>query len=185
MPKFELVNPYIEGNFQTVYSSKNEKECAEELWNNLSGYLTGHVPKFAFTIKNKSNDKLSHFLVKENIEGDLVDYSINELNVELNKEALKQFNSKINKINSVQSGGRKHKKEEDDDSSSSDSDDELFEIYEKVMKKRRKAHSNPIVYWWYTPTIYEYVVGSVFCPTFVVPLMPLVEIYSLSSALWN
>uniref|UniRef100_A0A6C0ACD2 Uncharacterized protein n=1 Tax=viral metagenome TaxID=1070528 RepID=A0A6C0ACD2_9ZZZZ len=187
MTKYQLVNPYIEGDFQTSYSAKTPDECAEQVWDNLSGYLTGNVPKFAFTLKQESNNKLYHFLVKESVKGDLVDYSLTKLNIDLNKDAVKQLNSKINKFSSVtQNGGKKsQKEEEEDDDDDSSSDDELEELYEKVMKKRYKHQTQPILYWWYTPSLYQYTVGSVFCPTFVVPLTPYVEIYPLSTAFWG
>lgn len=183
MTKYQLVNPYIEGEFEKSYSAKSPSECAEKVWDNLSGYLTGNVPKFAFTLQKESDGKLYHFLVKEKVKGDLVDYSISQLNLDLNKDVLSNFSSRVEKINRMsQAGGKKSKKHDDDDSSSSE---DLDELYNKVMAQRMKHQNQPILYWWYTPSLYEYVVGSVFVPTFVVPLTPYVEIYPLSTAFWG
>lgn len=188
MKKFQLVNPYIEGDFKTEYSGKTASDCAENVWDNLSGYLTGNVPKFAFTLQQNSNNKLHHFLVKEDVNDDLVNYSIKPLNIDLDKNTSSKLQSKIKKMS--QSGGnsknkKKSNKDDDDSSSSSTCSDDLDELYHKVMKKKNRHQTQPILYWWYTPSLYQYTVGSVFVPTFVVPLTPYVEIYPLSTAFWG
>ena len=79
---------------------------------------------------------------------------------------------------------------DNDDSDSSDSssseseseDDEDF-IYEKLKKLKMannaKMYGKPIVYWWYTPTLYR--LDRFYMPTLCAPLTPYVEI-NLSSA---
>lgn len=188
MTNYQLVNPYIEGDFEKVYSGKKPLDAAEHVWGKLSGYITGNVPRFAFTIERMSDKKLFHFVVKEKVKGNkssTVDFSLEELNVDLNKDVSKRFKTKCSELQKkAQAGGKKKEKDEDEDddsSSSSDSDD----LYSSILHHKYKHMNQPILYWWYTPTLYDSVVESVYMPTFVVPLAPYVEIYPLSTALWG
>ena len=171
MPNYQLINPYIEGDFKTAYDGKSPIDAGEKAWVNLSRYLTGNVPKFAFTMERTSDHKHFHFVVKENVEGDNVSFSVKKVDVKVPKEGLQAFKKKVSSLRD-QSGGKK----KDDSSSSSDSDSEL---YKKIMKHKYNHMSQPILYWWYTPYLYDVTLGSVYMPNFTIPLSPYVELYPL------
>lgn len=183
MTKFQLINPYIEGNLEKLYNGKNPLDAAEKLWSNLSTHITNNLPKFAFTMERTSDGKLFHFLVKENVKGGLVDFSIENIDVKLKKKDITQLKKKVEELQVRQSGGGKRKKSKkrsrksDDDSSSESSD-----YYGKALDN---YNNQPIVYWWYTPWLYETTVGSVFVPTFTFPIVPYIELSNLSSALFT
>jgi hypothetical protein len=183
MPNYQLVNPYIEGNFETSYSGKKPIDAAEKLWGKLSSYMTGNIPRFAFSMERASDGKLYHFTVKESVKGETVDFSLTEEKVKLKKKLLDGFKSKLTQLkNKSQQGGKKKKKRKKDSSSSSDSDEDLLD---KVLKHRYNHVNQPILYWWYTPTLYDSLVESVFVPSWTVPLVPYMEYYWPSSAFWG
>lgn len=187
MPSYQLVNPYIEGDFEKVFSGSTPLEVAEKTWNKLSKYLTSNVPKFAFSMERTSDGRLFHFMIKEKNNNGTVDFSVESVNLNLPTKVSKEFKNKIGNIKVKQAGGKKQsnkKKNKDDSESSDSSDSDSSDYYAKLWKKQRNNLNQPIVYWWYTPYIYEPVVGSVFIPNFVVPLTPYVEIYSMGSTFW-
>ena len=175
MSNYKLINPFIEGTIVTTFTAQNQLEAACSAWETLSKYITNTVPKFAFTLKNSNDGSLSHFIVKETLRGGKsADYKIKELDLNLSKDTVKQFEKRL-----TLKGGKKHKKhedkdDEDDDSSSSSSSEEFSAI--KLHKMYTKAQ--PITYWWYDPIIYE--IESVYIPTFVAPLLPYIEVVTFN-----
>jgi hypothetical protein len=183
--KFELVNPYIVGSFNTTYEADTAIKAAEKFWKALTEenkHVTNNVPQFLFTLKG--GDKLSHFIVHEkaSVSKDKnIEFSINEVAPKISSKRLETFNKNLEKfkkeckdINS-QSGGRHHHhkddKGKDDDSSSSSSDYNYVRDY--VMFRNVES---PILYWWYYPTLYTTVYDSVFVPTFNYSYVPYVQI---------
>lgn len=183
MPKYQLLNPYIEGDLEKLYNGKNPLDAAEKLWSNLSTHITNNLPKFAFTMERVSDGKLFHFLIKEDVKGGLVDFSIENVDIKLKKKEVDQLKQKVSELQTRQEGGgrrkkskKRSKKVEEESSSSSSSD-----YYNKAL---HNPDQQPIVYWWYTPWLYETTVGSVFVPTFTYPIVPYIELSNLSSALF-
>jgi len=134
------------------------------------------VPRFAFTLENVSDGKLHHFLVKEKAHGTTVDFSLEDLKINVPKKAEKKLVSDVNKLRK-QSGGKK--KKNDDDDSDSDSD---------VQPKKNKFQSDTLYYWYYQPfyTYYaDLIVPTVYVPQFIVNLSPYVEIAPWSTAFWG
>lgn len=183
MGKYKLVNPVIVGTFPVNYTASVPEEAAKQFWDNLTSdnnYVTGNVPKFLFTLQDEKSNKLHHYLVKETIEGKHADYSIKEINTNVSESNLKKFLNKSNKVRqnvegyfsgSKRGGSKSHKKRYEDDDSSSDSDDEddLF----KYIRLNRSI--KPIVYWWFTPSIYN--TKTVFTPSFVAPISPYTQLW--------
>ena len=182
MPNFQLVNPYVEGDFKTIFTGKTSYDAAQKAWDGLSEYLTNNVPKFGFTLERMNDHKLVHFVVKENIKDGLVDYKLIEHQIDMTNEEINHLREKINNFRK-QSGGRKRKspkdkKDDSDDSDSSESSDSS-EVYSKVKYNKYMHQSQPILYMWYNPLVYRF--DNLFIPTFTVPLTPYIEI-ELSSA---
>lgn len=169
MSTYKLINPKIEGNLSTSFKASDSQEAAEHAWSALSKYVTNSVPQFAFTLENSKNGRLSHFVVKETLLGEgSAKWNISELNIKMNGDKAKQFMKRIG--NAKMDGGQS----KDDDSSSSSSD-EAFSML-KLYKNKNKIQ--PINYWWYDPWVYN--LQSVYIPTFVAPLNPYIEIYTIS-----
>lgn len=190
MPNFTLVNPYIEGEFDKVYSGKTSIDAAEKVWNKLSGYLTGNIPKFIFTMERDSDKSLHNFVVREKVKNDIVNFSLTEMVKPLDKKLVDTFKEKLNNHkNATMDGGKRKKKsnaKKDDDDEDDDSDSEDYEaLYKKVLEKRYKHTPQPITYWWYVPYLYKDVSDSLFLPTFTVPLSPYIHISNLNSTLWH
>jgi hypothetical protein len=54
--KYELVNPYIIGSFDRIVSANNSLQAAHLMYQSLSQYFSGHVPRYRFTLQRvKSN----------------------------------------------------------------------------------------------------------------------------------
>jgi hypothetical protein len=182
MPKtqFELINPCIIGQLNTTYSTESALDAATQFWNDMSPLLTNNVPKIYITLKN-SNDKLFHFKISEknNAETKTADFNIREFNTEITPKIQTAFLKEVAKVKSnkasqieAQLGGKKKKRyQEKDSSSDSDSSDSDLDDYYNFT--RYKKMSQPIVYWWYTPTLYK--VNTIYTPTFNIPLVPYIN----------
>ena len=195
MVNYRLFNPYIKGEFKNLFSGKTPSDAAQTAWKELSSLFTNNVPRFAFSLERVSDNSLYHFLVKESIEDDMVDYEINELKVKATKKELDGIRASKKKFDNNMNGGgkggkskrkrkrrRKKKYEDDDDDDEdyydddddSDSDEELEDLYDKIRMQKYLHQDQPIFYWWYNPLLYK--IDSFYIPTFVAPLSPYVEI---------
>lgn len=171
MPNFQLVNPYIKGDFHKLLSEKNPTDAAQKTWNNLSKYISQSVPKFAFTIERVSDHSLFHYEVKERVTNDVVDYTLEEIKIK-NGPKLKKFKSKITELKKAKlmKGGKAVDDDNDDnDDSSSDSD-----LYGRMSLALDNVHSQPLLYWWYSPLIYE--LEYIYMPQLVTTIIPYVEL---------
>jgi len=177
---YQLVNPHIEGKFNSKIKAKNSQEAANIFYKNLSEHFNNSVPKFHFSIqKGSSGDgKYYHFEVKEIREDNEVTFKINQMDIKGEDEALANFKQKLNNFKSKfnQDGGKKKgkskksKKDSDSDSDSLfDSDDD---IYRRV--KSYVPTTQPIYYWWYDPYLYR--LDSLYVPTFYSYVTPLIEL---------
>ena len=148
MVKYKLVNPYIKGNIKTTFDKKTQAEAARAAWKTISKHITNIVPKFAFTLQSGSGNSkdLYHYVVKETVHNDMVDYTIKKLNIKKNSKATKQFEKSLNKFKNKMTGGGSN----DDDDDGVDTFTFLRNIYTSV----------PIL--WYHPQIYRF--GNVLLP---------------------
>src|SRR5437868_6273973 len=188
MTTYTLVHPYIIGKFNSVVTAQNENDAAQQIWNNLSGYITGNVPEFVFTLGDANNQYYT-FRVEENPNdsGKYANYTITPLEFVMTPGQKESFTKQLKRLergfapSGSLYGGKKHKKRyedvnNDDSSSSSSSSDS---VYEKFGLFSSINHQKPIVYLWYAPLIYD--LPRFYMPTFSAPLTPYVEI-NLSSA---
>jgi len=184
MKNYLLVNPYIEGSFNKTITAKNSLDAANQIYTSLSEHFSGPISNFKFSIlrinkkhvnnqndyssyefKSKKNKHLLHFKVKESIDDNKVNFSIQPYNGKL--ILLNEFKQSLdNHLNKSQQGGHKDSKfnkskfdESNDDSSSSDSDSMDYNI------KLRKKLTNPIDFLWYNPFIYY--TDQVYIPSFI------------------
>ena len=180
---YNLVNPYVKGNFNTRVKAKNSVEAAKKLYNGLSEHFNNNIPKFHFSIqKGKSGSgKLYHFQVKEKKEGDNVNFSIEPFTVKNVTNANKKFQKKLTNFkgrsDSLTGGAKKKKKRSSKkkkskrrkkDDSSESSDDEYLET------KYISTIDQPLYYWWYDPYVYS--VDTFYVPTFYSYVTPYIEI---------
>uniref|UniRef100_A0A6C0ECE0 Uncharacterized protein n=1 Tax=viral metagenome TaxID=1070528 RepID=A0A6C0ECE0_9ZZZZ len=183
--KFKLINPYIIGQFNTEYDTKNALDAVKQFWSDLSPHLTNNVPNLVVTLQ--SGGDLYHYSIKEKFNSNKTStYSIQNVNVKLTDKQkdnlLEQISSLKGKEENIQSGGRKKRYESTkvkllDDSSSSSSSDSDSDYYDY---KRYKRLSQPIGYWWYNPFVYKSITTKIYTPTFNVPLTPYVAIATLT-----
>jgi hypothetical protein len=189
MKSYLLVNPYIEGSLDKVFSANNSLEAADKAYTAISKYFSNSIPNFKFTLirikdshvqsggdysnldfTTKNNKHLLHFKVKESkvSNSDRVDFSIVPFNGKLVlinqfKSSLQSHLNRHKKNNkNEKEGGKKSKFKNHDDDSSSDSS----ELYETRVKKNYII--DPITYWWYNPFIYY--TDQIYIPSFVYPL---------------
>lgn len=183
MGKFKLINPVLagDGSVKTVFDEKTPKKAADKFWNSLAekNLLVNEVHRFMFTLK-EDNDKLHHFEVKEQRDGDEVKYELDEVKIsvtpeeekKLIKEAEKVEQKLLNGEKPASGGKRKRYHKDSSDSSDSDSDsDEEFDF----DRLRKRMYKSPISYWWYSPLIYR--VRRLYTPVFAKPIAPYVQLW--------
>jgi len=174
-----LVNPHIEGNFNSKIKAKNSNEAANIFYKNLSEHFNNSVPKFHFTIqKGSSGDgKYYHFEVKESRTDNEVSFKVNPMKLSSDPESMESFKSKLENFKAKfnQDGGKKNKKSQkhdSDDSDSSDWDASSDEFYRRA--KQYLPVNQPIYYWWYDPYVYR--LDSIYIPTFYSYVTPYIEL---------
>ncbi len=158
-----LVNPKL-SNTDIKSSKKTNVEAAEDIWTKLSSNVKNYTPKFYFTIQEAGGNKMSHYVIKESIEGTKVKYNLKEFKGKKIDE--KSLLNELNQTN--QEGGRKHRyDDEDSSSSSSSSSSEMVFTF-----PAGKSHKDVLIT--YYPTIYG--VPNVLMPTFVSSFVPYTNI---------
>lgn len=174
-----LVNPHIEGNFNSKIKAKNSNEAANIFYKNLSEHFNNSVPKFHFTIqKGSSGDgKYYHFEVKESRTDNEVSFKVNSMKVSGEGESMDSFKSRLENFKAKfnQDGGKKHKKSSKHDSDDSDSSD--WDASSDDFYRRAKSYlpvNQPIYYWWYDPYVYN--LNSIYIPTFYSYVTPYIEL---------
>jgi hypothetical protein len=176
MVNYKLINPFINGEFNSNFSGGSPLSAATKTWNTLSKYYMNNLPRTAFTLMNTANNKLSHFSVKETINNkDVTDTQITEIpNLKITKAHLNKFRKNIDKLLNKQDGGKRKRYKDDD--SDSDSDSDLYNAIKHVKKNEYRYVNQPITYWWYDPMIYYKVDKKLYVPTFVYPLAPYIAL---------
>jgi len=175
MPKYNLINPHIEGSFKKTITSKTPVDAAHKTWKNLSEYITGDVPKFAFTLQKEGSNELLHFIVKEQVSNSNVDYTIEKITKKIPKKVTQKFMASLKNHKSQFGGGRRNRDyDEDDEDDEDDIDSENLHIYRRIVNKMNRGNAKPIMYWNYVPWLYE--LDYVYMPTFIKPLTPYVYI---------
>ncbi len=158
MPTFELVNPYVVGTMKKTFNVESSNEAASQAWNNLSKHVVNNVPKFAFTIKKISDNKLYHYVVKEKLgKNKEVSFSIKELKLNLSSSESSKFLSRVNQFDNSGklTGGKKDDSSSSDssDSSDSDSDSDTDEVIRKI--RHFKNRNQPLSFLYYNPVVYN------------------------------
>jgi hypothetical protein len=179
---YQLINPYIEGLFESKIKSRNSKEAANIFYKNLSEHFNNSIPSFYFTIQkgSSSEGKYFNYLVKETKNDDKVNFEIIDIKSEINVDVLNKFKTNLDKIKiKLKTGGsskkKHHKKHKKDDSESSDSSDTDSDTkFYKRASKYLKNNTQPIYYWWYYP--YLYPIDYVYIPTFYSYITPYIEL---------
>lgn len=179
---YRLINPYIEGTMTKDFPGKTAIDAAKNLWQTLTQFIINPVPKFPFTLENKNNGSLHHFIVKETFsKNDTTKFKISPLDVNLKQSEIDNLKSKID---SKMKGGMLFMTEldiDDDDELDDEEDDlELESIFSTAKSDKFKLLNQnlPISYWWYDPLIYQ--VDSIYVPTFAQPLTPYIEIATIN-----
>ena len=173
---FQVVNPVINGKFNTTIKKSSATDAAKHFWGKFTEHVSGNIPSFGFTLRNRDSGKLYHFAVKEELlEGGEVDTSINRIDPKLSKQEEKAINMNFDEM----SGGKKRKskrksKKRSRKYSDSSSDTSSIDSSEYNYLKSKYVHlSQPILSLRYLPDVYKF--KSVYVPNFVSPLSPFFE----------
>ena len=175
-----LVNPHIEGKFNSKIKAKNSNEAANIFYKNLSEHFNNSVPKFHFTIQKGSSGDGSyyHFEVKESRSANEVSFKVNPLKLSSDSDSMESFKTRLENFKAKfnQDGGKKHKKSskkhKSDSSDSSDFDESSDDFYRRA--KSYLPSNQPIYYWWYDPYVYR--LDSIYIPTFYSYVTPYIEL---------
>jgi hypothetical protein len=191
MVNFKVINPVIAGTVATDFNADSPSEAAKQFWDNVTvtnKVVVNNLPKFLFTLKDSSTDKLYHFIVREKVdENKNAEYSIEETEDDMTSEQKEDFLNEVKRVQNrfgnenkskSQDGGAKRKKikkggkrDKDSSSSSSSSSDDLDDYFTYVKRNIYR----PISYWWYSPSIYK--IKSVFTPVFIPSVTPYVQLW--------
>ena len=173
---FEVVNPVINGKFNTTIKKSSATDAAKHFWGKFTEHVSGNIPSFGFTLRNKDSGKLYHFAVKEELlEGGEVDTSIERINLKLSKQDERALNMNYDEMTGgKRKSKRKSKKRRSRKSSDSSSDTSSIDSSEYNYLKTKYVHlSQPILSLRYLPDVYKF--KSVYVPNFVSPLSPFFE----------
>lgn len=151
---FKLVNPVIEGSFQTDYKSNTPLGAAENMWLSLSKNIVNYVPKFLFSLEESGS--LYHFEVNEKKHGKK--YSIKQLDLDIDQKSFDNFTKNVQQYKNIVGGGHENRKryEKDSSSSSSSSSDSSYSVSDSssdnypVIKR-----TSPIGVFHYTNSFYK------------------------------
>lgn len=176
---YQLVNPVIQGTFNDVVDSEKKPiNAAEKVWQRLTTHVSGHVPRFMFSLKDIENNTLNHFEAKEKIsDGSYIIKEMKGLNVDV--QDIDNFHEQIDRIKKNQNGGKRkrYKKYNKHGSlyprinSSSDSDDDSISDSVSVSDSDTDVYSgvefssnttSPIIMLDYTTKFYYQDDGKVF-----------------------
>jgi hypothetical protein len=175
---YQLVNPYVGGEFKKIFNGSSPLKAAQHAWDNLSKYFSSHVPKLHFTLETVKDRKMHHFLVKEGVNGNKIDYSLTEVKKKPKNKNLNRFTNKLRKLQGGAkdslNGGKKHSHLKEDESSSSSSSTSDSSDYYTRARTKYSYLEQPIIYWWYDPSLYD--VDRFFVPSFIPPLTPIIEV---------
>ena len=195
--KYCLVNPHIEGEFDTNIKSDNSMKAAKAFYKNLSQHFNNNIPKFYFSIQKggSGTGKYYHFVVKEMKEDDEVKFNIEPYVIPQDSQSIKTFETKLSSFKSKfnQFGGKEGSKKTSKKASkktskktsnkakaskklddSSDSDLDSSDIFYRQAQTYKPAVAPPLYYWWYDPGVYK--LDSVFIPTFYSYVTPYLQI---------
>ena len=187
---YQLVNPYIVGNMQTVVTADSSHKAADKIWDNLSKNTKIYTDNFVFTIQSLKSGDYFHYKVNESATSSgVAEYKLTLLkDIEIPKKIKSQFSKRVAFLqNGGQVGGeRRYKKYSDSDDLDDDINDEVDgwmededdiftndETYQMVVNNRYSfltPVNKPLLYVYYDPYIYGSVVNtSIAIPTFTVP----------------
>jgi hypothetical protein len=168
---YQLINPVIEGTFNDVVdSSKSPIKAAETFWERITSHVSGHVPKFMFSMRSVGDKSLHHFQVKEKISNG--SYTIKELEgLKVTSGDVDAYHSEIDGVTEKEMGGgarKRYKKHNKDgrsryprsSSESSDSSDSDSDIYSGVEFNAKTT--SPIAMFHYTTKFYHQDNGMIF-----------------------
>ena len=189
---YVLVNPHIEGSLKTKVKAKNSLEAAKNLYKNLSEHFNNSVPKFYFTIQKggSGEGKYYSFKVKETRNDNTVDFSLEPVVIQNEKNVYSKFKKNLSKFKSglEQKGGakkRKPKKTKKDPYDDDEDDDEDFMKGDDFYDSDKKGKStqsyyasnsySPIYHYYYDPYLYS--MNTFYVPTFYSYLSPFISIY--------
>lgn len=181
---FELINPYIEGEFKRIFNGSESIKAAKKCYMSMSEYIRSPIPKFHYTLKNIKTGKYHHFVVREKLKkNNNADFSIEEIKINHTKDELKQFENKLETFKQKnQKGGRRRKYDDSSEDSDYLDDEDSSEYYDRYRHSYPYRTDQPILYYWYEPLLYK--INRFYVPHFVLPLSPLVEV-NLSSAFFG
>lgn len=182
-----LVNPHIEGSLKTQVKAKNSLEAAKNLYKNLSEHFNNNVPKFYFTIQkgNSGAGKFYSFKVKETRNDNTVDFSLEPVVIQNEKNTYSKFKKNLSKFVSglEQSGGAKKRKgkgkksKKHDPFDDDEDEDDFFDSEERGKSTQRYYTPNtfsPISNYYYDPYLYS--MNTFYVPTFYSYLNPFIHI---------
>lgn len=192
--KYKLINPVIEGGFDTIYSAKSPIKAAHKCWLKLSSLLSNSVPSFAFTMKEMDggSNVMHHYKVheKKNAKDKKVSFEISELSLTLTEGQMKRLENLENETKSKKGGLGAHvDSEENEEDNGDDSIDQVgggcskygywdnsSAYYCNKYKSYAITPLMPVKTWSYWPIFYTWDIAY-YIPQFIAPLAPYIAIY--------
>jgi len=189
--KYKLINPVIEGGFDTVYNAKSPIKAAHKCWMQLSSLLSNSVPSFAFTMKEMDggSNKMHHYKVheKKNAKDKKVSFEITELSLDLTEGQMKRLEGLENESkNKNKKGGLGSHIDTEEEEEDNDIDqvggkcskywDDSSPYYCNKYKSYAITPMMPIKTWSYWPIFYTWDIAF-YIPQFIAPLSPYIAIF--------
>jgi len=172
---YTLVNPQIKGSMKTQIKAENSLKAAKKLYGNLSEHFNNNVPAFYFTIQKggSGNGKYYHFKVSEMRDGSEVDFTLEPIKIQNEKEQMERFENKLK-------GFKKQYKrcEQKGGAKSMETDSEDYDEKEMtIVSLLPTIYDWPIGYFWYDPYVFN--LDFYYVPTFYPYITPFIEIVGI------
>jgi hypothetical protein len=187
--EFQLVNPVVSGVKSTSFA-ETAAAAAKNIWGEISGFFSSHVPSMTVTVENKETGELTHHEIKESqrgggAENGSIRFTVSKplKNVKMSGDQQDKFKAASSKMRRQFGGGdddkdkdkkksRKHRKDDSSSSSSSSSDDDTYKRRRRTKVKYDDVWLPP-TQWWYAAM---YGADYLYVPTFISPLTPSIQI---------
>lgn len=180
---YRLINPHIEGSFETVVAAKNSFRAGKKMYENLSSLFTNPVEDYNFTLQNLATKENIHFNVEEQPKSDgAISFKLTRLEERFPDEIEDTLNEIAeDPMSAMQEGGKKKRKKdssESSDDSSSSSDD--YDSYPVQPVTRYVFYNLPYNCLTNPFASNSLITTRTFIPLFSFPVNPTVEVLSLN-----
>lgn len=113
---YQLVNPYVTGNFNRLSKGKCPATAAKRVYKRLASNFNQSVPQYYISIERLKDGKLFHFQVEEEGHQDGgVDFTMTQITTTIPKKEIEDFRAQLQTRRNMEGGRWRDMDENEDD----------------------------------------------------------------------